>query len=54
MVALFAGVVSASANVPSKVQDLLNSGKVDEAVSELQKRLAAKNNDAERSEEQHV
>ena len=47
VVALFAGVVSASANVPSKVQDLLNSGKVDEAVSELQKRLAAKSNDAE-------
>lgn len=39
---------SNTANSPSKsVQDLLNSGRVDDAVSELQKRIAASSTDAE-------
>jgi tetratricopeptide (TPR) repeat protein len=38
----------ASSNVSNRsAQDLLNSGRVDEAVSELQKRIAASGNDAE-------
>ena len=40
-------VTSASANVPGKAQELLTSGRMDEAVSELQKRIAAQSNDAE-------
>ncbi|HUR37475.1 MAG TPA: tetratricopeptide repeat protein [Terriglobales bacterium] len=47
LLAVTVAQVSASANVPSSVQDLLKSGRVDEAVSELQKRIAAKSNDAE-------
>lgn len=46
-VVLSGGVVWASANVPNKAQDLLTSGRIDEAVSELQKRIAASANDAE-------
>ncbi|HUS20114.1 MAG TPA: tetratricopeptide repeat protein [Terriglobales bacterium] len=47
MVLTLALAGAGSTNAPSKVQDLLNSGRVDEALAELQKRIATKSNDAE-------